>query len=50
LLKFLFLFLDSLALLTAKVHEKTELEEEILENAKNLGKQVNLNEEEVIND
>jgi hypothetical protein len=36
-----------LALLTARVHEKTELELDILENAKNLGKQINLNEEEV---
>lgn len=38
----------SLALLTAKVHEKNELEAEILENAKNSGKEIRLNEEEVI--
>jgi hypothetical protein len=36
-----------LALLTAKVHEKKDIEEEILENLENSGKRINLDIEEV---
>lgn len=36
-------------MLTAKVHEKKDLEQEILENAENSGKKINIDNEEVFN-